>query len=415
MNFANARTRWTLGVALAAACTAVIGTAAAVAAQQAAAPAPVAAPVVEDIPFASPDAGAVTVPSAPDAWGGPRTGNEPTLSDRVVAYRIQATLDPTSTPSRQAATDLAQPQRSPGAAVYLHLYLNAFEGPGSTFYTEQRNNHFGFRSGVSVKEGGWGYTRLQRVAQGGSKVAWRYVQPDGGPATDRTVVRLDLPEAVAPGGSTTLDIDFFNQLPRVSARTGYYGTFHLVGQWFPKIGVLELPGERGRHRPTLERPRVPPAQRVLRRLRRIRRLAHRAQGLDGRRDRRGTGQARRTRRHHHPSLRAGRRARLRLDRRQALRQAARRRVPRRQRPGESARALPPGIHAQRQARARRDHRLAHLLLEDARRLPVPHGHRRHPAVQRRRRPAAWSTRRSSPRRATPTSTRARCRATRSTS
>src|SRR5690606_31678390 len=28
-------------------------------------------------------------------------------------------------------------------------------------------------------------------------------------------------------------------------RTGYYGSFHLVGQWFPKIGVLELPGERG--------------------------------------------------------------------------------------------------------------------------------------------------------------------------
>ena len=246
MNFANARTRWTLGVALAAACTAVIGTAAAVAAQQAAAPAPVAAPVVEDIPFASPDAGAVTVPSAPDAWGGPRTGNEPTLSDRVVAYRIQATLDPDkhTITGKQQLTWRNRSDR-PVRAVYLHLYLNAFEGPGSTFYTEQRNNHFGFRSGVSVKEGGWGYTRLQRVAQGGSKVAWRYVQPDGGPATDRTVVRLDLPDAVAPGGSTTLDIDFFNQLPRVSARTGYYGTFHLVGQWFPKIGVLELPGERG--------------------------------------------------------------------------------------------------------------------------------------------------------------------------
>jgi hypothetical protein len=59
------------------------------------------------------------------------------------------------------------------------------------------------------------------------------------------VVRFDLPQPVAPGASTTLDIDFFNQLPRVSARTGYYGSFHLVGQWFPKVGVLELPGERG--------------------------------------------------------------------------------------------------------------------------------------------------------------------------
>jgi hypothetical protein len=66
-----------------------------------------------------------------------------------------------------------------------------------------------------------------------------------GPSTDRTVVRLDLPEPVAPGASTTLDIDFFDQLPRVTARTGSYGTVHIVAQWFPKIGVLELPGERG--------------------------------------------------------------------------------------------------------------------------------------------------------------------------
>src|SRR6478752_4536079 len=60
-----------------------------------------------------------------------------------------------------------------------------------------------------------------------------------------TVVRFDLPTPVAPGGSTTIDIGFHDQLPRVVARTGYFGTFHLVGQWFPKIGVLELAGERG--------------------------------------------------------------------------------------------------------------------------------------------------------------------------
>ena len=242
MTASNTLRRWALGLALASACTL-----AAVAAQQATAPSKAPAPVVvDDIPFAAPDAAAVTVPSAPNAWGGPRTGNEPTLSDRVVAYRIQATLDPDKH-TIEGKLQLTWRNRSdrPVRAVYLHLYLNAFEGPGSTFYTEQRANRFGFRSGVDVEEGGWGYMRLQRVAQGGRDVAWFYVQPDGGPSTDRTVVRLDLPEAVAPGGSTTLDIDFFDQLPRVSARTGYYGSFHLVAQWFPKIGVLELPGERG--------------------------------------------------------------------------------------------------------------------------------------------------------------------------
>ncbi|MDN5782555.1 MAG: M1 family metallopeptidase, partial [Luteimonas sp.] len=133
--------------------------------------------------------------------------------------------------------------------VYLHMYLNAFEGPGSTFMREQSNKGFSFRSNAQVEDGDWGYIELKRVEQSGQKVRWSFVQPDNGPKTDRTVVRLDLPQPVAPGASTTLDIDFFDQLPRVSARTGYFGSFHLVGQWFPKIGVLELPGERGATQP----------------------------------------------------------------------------------------------------------------------------------------------------------------------
>ena len=200
----------------------------------------------DGIPFASPDAAAVRVPSAADAWGGPRTGNEMTLSDRVVEYRIHATLDPVkhTITGKQQLTWRNRSDR-PVSAVYLHLYLNAFESSGSTFNTEMRERSSAFRSGVDVDDGEWGYTRLQRVEQNGAKVAWHFVHPDGGPATDHTVVRLDLPTPVAPGASTMLDIDFFDQLPRVSARTGYFGTFHLVAQWFPKIGVLELPGERG--------------------------------------------------------------------------------------------------------------------------------------------------------------------------
>lgn len=241
MTSIRTHSRWAFGLALAATCAI-----AATAQTQPASPVTTPAPVVDDIPFASPDAAAVTVPSAPEAWGGARTGTEATLSDRVVDYKIAATLDPKKhTVTGQQQLTWRNRSDRPVKAVYLHLYLNAFEGPGSTFNTEQREKDFGFRSEVDVDEGGFGYMRLTRVQQAGAKVAWKYVQPDGGPKTDRTVVRLDLPEAVAPGGSTTLDIDFFDQLPRVSARTGHYGTFHLVGQWFPKIGVLELPGERG--------------------------------------------------------------------------------------------------------------------------------------------------------------------------
>ena len=210
------------------------------------APVPQSAAACPAIPLAGADARAVRTPSAAGAWGGARTGKEATLSDRVVAYSIDAELDPVKH-TIQGKQQLTWRNRSaqPVCSVYLHLYLNGFEGPGSTFMTEQRASESGFRSDVDTKDGEYGYIRLDKVLQGGAAAKWTFVQPDGGPKTDRSVVRIDLPQAVAPGASTTLDIDFFDQLPRVVARTGYYGTFHLVAQWFPKIGVLELPGERG--------------------------------------------------------------------------------------------------------------------------------------------------------------------------
>jgi hypothetical protein len=200
----------------------------------------------DEIPFVSPHAAAVETPSAPSAWGGQRTGKESTLSDRVVKYEIDATLDPKAH-TLDGVEKLTWRNRSDRAvgAVYLHLYLNAFEGPGSTFFTESRQNSLSFRSNVQLDDGQWGHIELKKVEQNGAPVPFRFVHPDHGPETDHTVVRLDLPTPVAAGGSVTLDIAFHDQLPRVIARTGYFGSFHMVAQWFPKIGVLELPGERG--------------------------------------------------------------------------------------------------------------------------------------------------------------------------
>jgi hypothetical protein len=220
------------------------GQAAAPAATTATAALPAQSP--DGIALAAADAAAVSVPSSPDAWGGARSGQEATLSDRVVSYDIDATLDPDKhiVDGREKLT-WRNRSSVPVKSVYLHLYMNAFEGMGSTFLTEKRTRDAQFRSGVDIKEGEWGHIALNRVSQGGAQVPWTFVHPDNGPSGDHTVVRFDLPSAVAPGASTTMDIDFRTQLPRVMARTGYFGSFHLVGQWFPKIGVLELPGERG--------------------------------------------------------------------------------------------------------------------------------------------------------------------------
>jgi len=206
---------------------------------------PTPAPV---IPLVKAHAAAPREPSAEDAWGGIRSGSEPTLSDRVVGYRIDAELD--AAKHRVAGTEqLTWRNRSsqPVNRIYLHLYLNAFQNEGSTFFTERSvlTAHGHSRGAAALKKGEWGWIDLKSVQQGGAALSWSFVHPDDGPAADQTVACIDLVEPVPAGGTLTLDIDFISQLPRVVERTGWWGNFNLGGQWFPKIGVLELPGERG--------------------------------------------------------------------------------------------------------------------------------------------------------------------------
>ena len=198
------------------------------------------------IPLASARSVAVTTPSAPDAWGGQRTGKEATLSERVVDYRINAVLDPIKhTVTGKQKLTWRNRSKVEVRSVYIHLYMNAFESANSTYFTEQRYGTAGFRENIPTEKGEWGHIELRSVMQGARKVGQTFVHPDNGPETDHTVMRLDLPTPVAAGASTVIDFDFVTQLPRVVARTGYFGSYHLVAQWFPKIGVLELPGERG--------------------------------------------------------------------------------------------------------------------------------------------------------------------------
>src|SRR3954471_4822081 len=197
------------------------------------------------IGVAGPSAGAVRVPSSERAWGGVRERGP----ERVADYDLSAVLDPFKH-TLVGKERLVWRNRSsePVSSLYVHLYLNPFEAPGSTF-AQERLRHGGFRTDVTTKKGEWGYIELEQVTQAGKPVPWVFVHPDSGPETDRTVARFDLPRPVPPGETTVLEIAFHDQLPRVVARTGSFGAYHLVGQWFPKVGVLELPGERGATEP----------------------------------------------------------------------------------------------------------------------------------------------------------------------
>jgi hypothetical protein len=63
-----------------------------------------------------------------------------------------------------------------------------------------------------------------------------------GTDADETDARVALPYDVAPGASVDLAVAFDDKLPSVVERTGYVGSFHMIGQWFPKIARLERDG-----------------------------------------------------------------------------------------------------------------------------------------------------------------------------
>lgn len=166
------------------------------------------------------------------------------MSRQVVAYRIQAQLDPEKKTVTGEET-LTWRNESPDTIRELrfHLYLNAFQNEKSTFMRESGGQLRGDRA----QKDEWGYIDIQRmrIAGGADLTAGiRFVHPDDDNADDRTVMAVALPQPVNPGQSITLDIAFLSKLPKVFARTGYHDDFFMAGQWFPKIGVWEKAGDR---------------------------------------------------------------------------------------------------------------------------------------------------------------------------
>jgi hypothetical protein len=137
------------------------------------------------------------------------------------------------------------PASQPVPDLWFHLYLNAFKNSRSTFMRESGGQ---LRSDEMTKDSwGWIDVKSIRMEDGTDlRPLATFEQPDDGNKDDQTVMRVVLPQAVDPGGSVTLEIEFVSQLPEVFARTGYKRDFYLVGQWFPKLGVFEPAGLRGR-------------------------------------------------------------------------------------------------------------------------------------------------------------------------
>ncbi|WP_375771565.1 M1 family metallopeptidase [Archangium gephyra] len=180
----------------------------------------------------------------------------PPLSERVTGYEIDARLDPaTHALTGQETITWRNRSGEPQATLWFHLYWNAFKNDRSTFYREAK-----VMGGVRDEDASspdfperepdeWGYSNVKALrVKGGADLlpTLRFEHPDDDNAEDQTVFTVTLPEPVPPGGGVTLELQWEARVPKVIARAGRSDSgFYLMGQWFPKLGVLEVPPEGG--------------------------------------------------------------------------------------------------------------------------------------------------------------------------
>ncbi|HEU4733644.1 MAG TPA: M1 family metallopeptidase [Kofleriaceae bacterium] len=161
-----------------------------------------------------------------------RGGGAP-RSARNANYKIEARLDPVRHQIVASETlTWTNPGQSSVDMLPFHLYLNAFKNDQSLFMRSSR----GVMRGAQASETGWGYLQIESVHVAGADLTAR-LRPPQGAGADETVAELPLDQPVEPGATIEVSFKFTAQLPEVFARTGYKGEFHMVGQWFPKIGV----------------------------------------------------------------------------------------------------------------------------------------------------------------------------------
>jgi len=196
----------------------------------------------------------IGVTPAPPRYDSAGRSIGPPLSQRTASYVLEARYDP----AERRVTGIARltwTNRSdvPQRTLWFHAYWNAFKASDSTFAREEHRAG-GVRSGTAAYgPDDWGWTELRSARlQDGTDVkpTLEWEQPDDGNSGDQTVFTLTLPAPVPPHGQVTIDLGWEARVPKLASRTGVLGKYTLFGQWFPKIGVLEIPPQRGVRTPS---------------------------------------------------------------------------------------------------------------------------------------------------------------------
>lgn len=168
----------------------------------------------------------------------------PAHASKVHDTVLRAKLDPT-THVIEGTEEIVfhSPADEPVKELSFHLYLNAFKNERSEF----------LRGQLGVGRGGalpadWGHIDLDELTllDDGSGEGPTNLLPRArmvaAVAEDETDLEVPLPRPLPPRGTLKLRLKFRSKLPTVVERTGYLGSFHLAGQWFPKLSRLTAKG-----------------------------------------------------------------------------------------------------------------------------------------------------------------------------
>jgi len=170
-------------------------------------------------------------------------------SPRNANYSINARLDPaTRTITGSEVLTWRNIAQAAAPELRFHLYYNAWRNTDSTWMRERRLGRGTEQHQRPERDWGWTDVTAIRLLGAGSAPPLdltpraRPVAPDDGNAQDRTVLEVPLDQAVQPGETINVQIEWTARVPRTFSRTGVIGDFYFLAQWFPKIGVFEDTG-----------------------------------------------------------------------------------------------------------------------------------------------------------------------------
>ena len=176
------------------------------------------------------------------------------LSPRNANYTIDVKLDTRArTLSARETLVWTNITNATTRELQFHLYYNAWRNHDSTWMREHTLTSWWQSAGLRRDEDLAAIDissltlTVGAIAPVDLTKQMRFIAPDDGNEDDRTVMAVTLPAPVGPGETISLDIAFTAKIPRPFARTGAIGNYFFIGQWFPKIGVLDAAGKWNCH------------------------------------------------------------------------------------------------------------------------------------------------------------------------